>query len=558
MSNNVIKTLPFLSSLPPSLKSEVACAFNLITIQADTYILREGSIGNTFYILIFGSCVVSKNLKVIQDNNNVDEIEEVEVNILNTGDYFGEMALINPGAKRSANVKSLEQCTCLSLSRQEFERLLNTEENKAWFIENTTRSNTQLVSRSEKEKSFAYYLSKLRRISGFDCFNVKNSSMTSNLFERVTKFMTESLYNSLYSRLYRQIVLNEDKLIEYGSLITHIYKTSENRDDFIGTLQVEIEQVLKTNNNNRTSSECSLLHAVMSQRNNFLKVICQSMPYYMYKDLILKAEYMKVITLKTIVNGGIRGKIIYVILRGAVRLFSVKFLSSTGKTAGIQYEQDLCPGDVFGEDTLKGASTPFFTAIAITDCELLCFTEKSFMEVQDSGLVQFNSEEKTNFLKNVPTFRDWKLYQLFNVAKTLRLDSVDEGTQLVIKGLESQCLYFIVNGVVNLVQKNATSKKTICCLQKYDYFGETGLINSELKKRSGKVVEQCSAICNSKCLLLVLEPTNYNLVNIETVQVIYDIYKQKVILILILILILVLILVLLYRLSSVKIDLINV
>jgi len=105
------------------------------------------------------------------------------------------------------------------------------------------------------------------------------------------------------------------------------------------------------------------------------------------------------------------------------------------------------------------------------------------MEVQDTSISQSSAEQNTEYLKNVPTFRDWKLCNLFSVGKNLRLDMIDEGTQLLIKGLESKAFYFILSGVVNLVQKNATTSKTLSVLQKYDYFGESSLINSEMKKK---------------------------------------------------------------------------
>ena len=42
------------------------------------------------------------------------------------------------------------------------------------------------------------------------------------------------------------------------------------------------------------------------------------------------------------------------------------------------------------------------------------------------------------------------------------------------------------------------------------------------------MIEQFSAICGTKCAILVLEPEYYNLINIETVKVIYDIFMKKI------------------------------
>ena len=111
------------------------------------------------------------------------------------------------------------------------------------------------------------------------------------------------------------------------------------------------------------------------------------------------------------------------------------------------------------------------------------FSSKALAEIQDTDVTQSSDEKNTEFLRNIPTFRDWKVYNLFSVAKNLRLDMIEKGTQLLTKGLESKAFYFILTGSVNLVQKTANSSKTLCCLQKYDYFGESSLINSEIRKK---------------------------------------------------------------------------
>ena len=346
------------------MKSELATQFTLVTIPSETYILREGTIGNNFYIIVVGTCLVTKNVNGTISNDD-GASEEVELNMLSTGDFFGETALLDASSKRSANVKTVETCTCLCLTRQDFEKLLNTDENKKWFEENTRRTSSENFNGSG-DKSYAYYLSKFRRISSFDNYNRKCPTRIDNVFARVSKFMTESAFNSLYSRLYRRIVLNENKLYEYGSLVSHIYKTSDSRDEFIDTVRLELENVLKLDNNKRNNAECQMVHAIMSQRNSLRSHTCRNMPTYMYQDLSLKAELMKAKHLKYLVEGGSRGDATYLILRGCVRIFSVKLINISGKMIGIELEQDLQPGEIFGEETVKGVSTTYFSSLAIT------------------------------------------------------------------------------------------------------------------------------------------------------------------------------------------------
>jgi hypothetical protein len=41
--------------------------------------------------------------------------------------------------------------------------------------------------------------------------------------------------------------------------------------------------------------------------------------------------------------------------------------------------------------------------------------------------------------------------------------------------------------------------------------------------KDNKITEQFSAICDTNCAMLVLVPEYYNLVNIETVKIIYEV-----------------------------------
>lgn len=87
------------------------------------YICRQGSYGDTFYIISEGKVRISQDLKSLS-SDNLCQSEERELRLLSKGDYFGEKALLSPGSScRTANAIS-EGCECLVLEKAFFFSLI--------------------------------------------------------------------------------------------------------------------------------------------------------------------------------------------------------------------------------------------------------------------------------------------------------------------------------------------------------------------------------------------------------------------------------------------------
>ena len=111
------------------------------------------------------------------------------------------------------------------------------------------------------------------------------------------------------------------------------------------------------------------------------------------------------------------------------------------------------------------------------------------------------------------------------LAKVLRLEVIEMNYELLKKGMASDKLYFIAFGTMNLIKKTMTSSRTLSCLSKYDYLGESGLINFDNKKREERVV---NCISRSKVGLLVLSPEHYSLMNkADTIKTMTSLFQQK-------------------------------
>ena len=113
---NFLKKVEILSTIDPYELMQISDAIKSATYQKDDYIIREGEMGDIFYILEEGQCIATKTLEPGKADTVIKEY--------GMGDYFGERALIK-GEPRFANiiVKS-ETAKVISLDRTSFKRLL--------------------------------------------------------------------------------------------------------------------------------------------------------------------------------------------------------------------------------------------------------------------------------------------------------------------------------------------------------------------------------------------------------------------------------------------------
>ncbi|KAF2475548.1 camp-dependent protein kinase A regulatory subunit [Lindgomyces ingoldianus] len=111
MYEGFLEEVPLLSSLTPYERSKIADALETRKYPAGTTIIKEGDVGESFYILESGEAEVYKR--------GVDKA----VNRYKKGDYFGELALLND-APRAASVVSTSEVKVATLGKDGFQRLL--------------------------------------------------------------------------------------------------------------------------------------------------------------------------------------------------------------------------------------------------------------------------------------------------------------------------------------------------------------------------------------------------------------------------------------------------
>ncbi len=108
--------VPLLAGLDLDLLEEVAALFTSEQVPAGRVVVQEGDVGDHFYLVVRGRLIVTR-----KDASGAD----IQVNIHEDGDHFGEVALLRAGP-RIATVKAEIPTLLLTLAREHFLRLLET------------------------------------------------------------------------------------------------------------------------------------------------------------------------------------------------------------------------------------------------------------------------------------------------------------------------------------------------------------------------------------------------------------------------------------------------
>ena len=111
-----LKKVDILSTIEPYELMQISDAIKTAVFHHDDYIIKEGEMGDVFYILEEGECVATKTVEPGKPEIAIKDYKE--------GDYFGERALMK-GEPRYANIVAKSDIVkVISLDRVSFKRLL--------------------------------------------------------------------------------------------------------------------------------------------------------------------------------------------------------------------------------------------------------------------------------------------------------------------------------------------------------------------------------------------------------------------------------------------------
>jgi cAMP-dependent protein kinase regulator len=116
---SILKTVPLLSSMDNYERLTIADALQPKDFKAGEVIVKQGDLGQEFYLLLSGTCRVWKNMQ--QDGGKKQQV--VELLTLKDGDFFGELALLF-NEPRAATVEALSDVKTACLDAKSFKSLL--------------------------------------------------------------------------------------------------------------------------------------------------------------------------------------------------------------------------------------------------------------------------------------------------------------------------------------------------------------------------------------------------------------------------------------------------
>ncbi|KAG9879964.1 camp-dependent protein kinase regulatory subunit, partial [Aureobasidium melanogenum] len=111
MYESFLDSVPLLNTLTPYERSKIADALETQKMPAGSTIIREGDVGDHFYMLESGTAAVYKS-----------GVEQ-SLKTYNKGDYFGELALLDD-KPRAASVVAETEIKVAMLGKNGFQRLL--------------------------------------------------------------------------------------------------------------------------------------------------------------------------------------------------------------------------------------------------------------------------------------------------------------------------------------------------------------------------------------------------------------------------------------------------
>jgi CRP/FNR family cyclic AMP-dependent transcriptional regulator len=111
-----LRQVPFLEPLEDFQLEHLIKRGNHVTLQTEEILFRKGDPGHCMYVILSGQ--ISIYLEASEGRTAV-------LRVLQPGDFFGEMALLD-GGPRSANALALDACELFVLERSSFLDIMTT------------------------------------------------------------------------------------------------------------------------------------------------------------------------------------------------------------------------------------------------------------------------------------------------------------------------------------------------------------------------------------------------------------------------------------------------
>ncbi|MBX5481425.1 MAG: cyclic nucleotide-binding domain-containing protein [Myxococcaceae bacterium] len=121
----LLRKVPLFEGLTNGQLQKIASLAVSKSFEGSAHIFREGDPGDAMYVIVDGKVRISKM---------VPGIGEEALAILEKGQYFGEMALIEENSPRSADAIAHVPCTVWMIERTRLEQLMFTDKELSYVL----------------------------------------------------------------------------------------------------------------------------------------------------------------------------------------------------------------------------------------------------------------------------------------------------------------------------------------------------------------------------------------------------------------------------------------
>jgi len=371
-----------------------------------------------------------------------------------------------------------------------------------------------------------------RLVTGINPKTMAKTAAMSTIVPRMAKFMTEALWCSLYSKLYRDATLHPAKMEEYGKCLWKVLHWGPPRAEAVQAIRQEFLDTVQIPADQRTEEEHSFVCGILRQNNKLKTQLCANFHAFQFTEISKSMTFKTYKPLERIMEVGTEGTCMYLILRGAVRVWK-------GTDRGnLVHDEDLVSGDIFGEQAMDGENKRSSSARAMTAVDVAIIEEKLFFYAQNRGLQKRTTHEKFLFLRGLQLFRKMDDTILNSIAYVMQQKLVGKNACLMKPGCVSEELVFVHQGraavvaPANVAAGDADVYKdavAFASINENEYFGESGLISNKAILPSDKVREAHYVVSVTVMNLLVLKPQFYYLLGPGILNSIKAGFKSKII-----------------------------
>ena len=503
-----IMRLPLFESLEPTQRKTLARSMKLLRFAPGDHLCTQGAPGDTFFVIIEGSCKVTT-------------IEETGVDRerarLTVDDYFGEVAFFEK-VVRTMNVVAEEDVACMAITRARF--------NKYFY-----GVGQQLIAASamRRVREADYFQDLIMRKMGSRKETAQLEEFEESgdgadwhdspwrvRFVLLCRAITLSLRHSMYTCLFREIRHDPSAAMRrLGSSAARLVdgvpglslepvqqpvaapvpapkhasspgaarspkrrratgfkmdkRDQAQRDRDAAAAKAAEDEVKRLAQKaarhfsslleaacakppwRRSPADMAIILGLVTQRSAFHDRYMRDWPAAQVAELCRRLTMEKFEGAGesggAIITAGSKSSTVYVILRGLARVLAPRRAPAP---PGLEFVADLRPGDVFGEDALDGVGVRQQTVIAVSDVECFAIDASEFALVIEQGRTCSTADDKFAFLRTVPLFAGWEAYKLYQLAFALDYREVLKGQRVCEPDVQSQNLFFVLKGTLEL------------------------------------------------------------------------------------------------------------